>query len=126
MAFAIRHIDHVVLKVADVERSLAFYRDVLGCTLARRNPEKGIVHLRAGTSMLDLVAREGAAGPGANMDHVAFRIEPFDPAAIAAHLAAHGIACGPVVPRFGAEGSGPSIYLADPDGNGVELKGPPA
>jgi catechol 2,3-dioxygenase-like lactoylglutathione lyase family enzyme len=94
--------------------------------VARRNVEKGIVHLRAGTSMLDLVALPEGAGRGENMHHVAFRIDPFDGAAIAAHLASHGVVCGPVVTRFGAEGSGPSVYLTDPDGNGVELKGPPA
>ena len=60
------------------------------------------------------------------MDHVALRVEQFDEAAIRAHLAAHGVAAGPVETRYGAEGDGPSMYIHDPDGNMVELKGPPA
>ena len=53
------------------------------------------------------------------------RVEPFDEAAIRAELAHHGVAAGAVELRYGAEGEGPSIYLADPEGNVVELKGPP-
>jgi extradiol dioxygenase family protein len=60
------------------------------------------------------------------MDHVCFRVEPFDAAAIRAHLGRCGVAAGPVESRFGAEGEGPSIYLKDPEGNALELKGPPA
>ena len=62
---------------------------------------------------------------GHNVDHMCFRVEPFDEPAIRAHLAAQGIAAGPTDARFGAEGEGPSIYLSDPEGNVVELKGPP-
>jgi glyoxylase I family protein len=75
------------------------------------------------------LGREGGAGPakeGRNVDHFALRIAPFDGAALAAHLRAHGIEPGEVVQRYGAEGDGPSMYITDPDGNGVELKGPPA
>ena len=50
--------------------------------------------------------------------------EPFDPAAIRARLAPFGIEPGEVVDRYGAEGTGPSIYFDDPEGNQVELKGP--
>ena len=59
------------------------------------------------------------------MDHFCVRVDPFDADAIARHLEAHGVDPGEVVPRFGAEGSGPSMYIADPEGNTVELKGPP-
>src|SRR5204862_293517 len=51
---------------------------------------------------------------------------PCDEPAIRAHLRQHGVEAGPVEPRYGAEGEGPSIYLSDPEGNVVELKGPPA
>ena len=90
--------------------------------------------LRAGASLIDLVpvdgklGRMGGAAPGSeghNVDHVAVRIAPFDEAAIRAHLQAHGIEAGEVARRYGAEGQGPSLYIADPDGNTVELKGPP-
>ena len=132
--FELQRIDHVVLRVGDPERSLAFYRDVLGCSVARRRDDLGLIHLRCGASMIDLVDVHGklglvggaAAGATArNVDHVCLRIEPFDESALVAHLATHGLQPrGPVQDNFGAEGDGPSIYLQDPDGNAVELKGP--
>ena len=131
----IRDIDHVVLRVVDLDRMLRFYGDALGCAIERRQDEIGLVQLRAGRSMVDLVpvdgklGRAGGAAPGKegrNVDHVCFRVEPFDETAIRAHLAAHGVEAGPLESRYGAEGEGPSIYLADPEGNVVELKGPPA
>jgi catechol 2,3-dioxygenase-like lactoylglutathione lyase family enzyme len=130
----IRDIDHVVLRVRDLDRALAFYCDALGCTIERRQEDIGLIQLRAGRSLIDLVpisGKLGAAGgapPGAqarNVDHFCVRVEPFDEAAIRAHLARCAIAAGPTEPRFGAEGRGPSIYITDPDGNTVELKGPP-
>ncbi|HET8877000.1 MAG TPA: VOC family protein [Casimicrobiaceae bacterium] len=131
----IRDIDHLVLRVVDVEAMLAFYRDVLGCSIERRRDELGLVQLRAGRSMIDLVpvdgklGRAGGAAPGSegrNLDHFCLRVEPFDEPAIRRHLQAAGIAAGEAVPRYGAEGEGPSIYVTDPEGNMVELKGPPA
>jgi len=130
----LREIDHVVLRIADLAPMLAFYCDVLGCSIARAEPEIGLHQLRAGRSLLDLVVvdsplgRKGGPAPAAlghNMDHVCFRVEPFDAARITAELARHGIAAGAVTRRHGAEGFGPSIYIADPEGNTVELKGPP-
>ena len=134
MTFNIKGIDHVVLRVADVERALRFYCDALGCREERRVEEIGLIQLRAGASLIDIVGvdselgRLGGAGPsaeGRNMDHFCLRIEPFDEAALRAHLAAHGIEAGEVKKRYGAQGHGPSLYIADPDGNTVELKGPP-
>ena len=129
----IRHIDHVVLRVADLDAMIAFYCRALGCSIERRQDEIGLVQLRAGSCLVDLVAVEGKLGraggaeparEGRNMDHLCFRVEPFDIDAIRSHLAAHGVEAGPVESRYGAEGSGPSIYLADPEGNVIELKGP--
>lgn len=134
MTIHIRDIDHVVLRVAELERSLHFYRDVLGCAVEKVQERFGLWQLRAGRSLIDLVTldgeigRAGGAGPGAagrNMDHLCLRVEPFDAAALLAHLDAHGVAHGGVEQRYGAEGTGPSIYCNDPDGNTVELKGPP-
>lgn len=131
----IRDIDHLVLRVNNLASMLHFYREVLGCPVERDVPAIGLVQLRAGRSMIDLVpvdgplGRAGGAAPGPegrNLDHLCLRVEPFDEAALRAHLAAHGITAGPVVSRYGAEGEGPSMYLSDPEGNGVELKGPPA
>lgn len=131
--FAVQRLDHVVLRVRDLDRSEAFYRTVLGCEVARRRDDLGLRHLRAGASMIDLVAVDGplglrggaAAGASArNLDHLCLRVAPFDEAALVAHLAAHGLAPhGPATRNFGAEGDGPSLYLDDPDGNTIELKG---
>ena len=134
MTFQVLGLDHVVLRVRDIDRALAFYRDVLGCALERSLEDFGLYQLRAGRSLIDLVpveselGRMGGAPPGSdgrNMDHFALAIVPFDPEALRAHLEAHGIAMGEVARRYGAEGQGPSIYIEDPDGNTVELKGPP-
>jgi len=130
----IRDIDHIVLRVLDLPAMLRFYCEGLGCHVERRQDEIGLIQLRAGRSMIDLVpvdgklGRAGGAAPGKqghNVDHVCFRVDPFDEAAIRAHLASLDIAAGPVESRYGAEGEGPSIYLRDPQGNTVELKGPP-
>jgi glyoxylase I family protein len=127
-------LDHLVLRVVDLPRMLQFYCEVLGCTLQRRQDDIGLVQLRAGRSLIDLVpvqgplGRSGGAAPGPqgrNLDHFCLRVEPFDEAALRERLAAHGVAAGAVEMRFGAEGEGPSIYLDDPEGNVVELKGPP-
>lgn len=130
----IRELDHVVLRVVDLEAMLQFYSGVLGCPVERREEAQGLVQLRAGRSLLDLVpveGRIGRAGGGPpdpqrrNMDHFCFRVDPFDEALIRAHLAAAGVEAGAVYPRYGAEGEGPSLYVTDPEGNTVELKGPP-
>jgi glyoxylase I family protein len=130
----LRGLDHLVLRVADLDAMLRFYVDALGCTVERRRDDIGLVQLRAGSSLIDLVpvsgklGRAGGAAPGPegrNLDHFCLRVEPYDEAAIRAQLARHGIAAGPVELRYGAQGEGPSIYLADPEGNVVELKGPP-
>lgn len=128
-------LDHLVLRVVDLDAMLGFYVGVLGCAVERRRDAIGLVQLRAGRSMIDLVLVDGQLGQmggaapgveGRNLDHFCLRVEPFDDAAIRAHLALHGIDAGKTESRFGAEGEGPSIYVTDPEGNVVELKGPPA
>ena len=131
--FVVQRIDHVVFRVSDLERSIGFYGAVLGCEVVRRREHLGLVHLRAGASMIDLISVDGKLGArggaaagsaGRNLDHLCLRIEPFDEAAIVRHLAAHGLAPhGPAVTNFGAEGDGPSLYFDDADGNTIELKG---
>lgn len=132
--FKLRKLDHVVLRVRDLDASLRFYCEALGCTVEKHQDAVGLMQVRAGDSLIDLVpldgklGRMGGAGPGAegrNLDHFAIQIAPYDEAAIRAHLAAHGVAIGEAGRRYGAEGDGPSLYLRDPDGNVVELKGPP-
>jgi catechol 2,3-dioxygenase-like lactoylglutathione lyase family enzyme len=130
----IREIDHVVLRVANLDSMLHFYCDALGCNVERRQETLGLVQLRAGSSLIDLVpvngklGRAGGAAPaaqGRNMDHFCVRVEPFDEEAIRSHLAKCGYSAGAAEPRYGAEGEGPSLYVTDPEGNVVELKGPP-
>jgi len=132
-AIEIRGLDHVVLRVADLERALRFYCDVLGCTEERRVDALGLVQLRAGAALIDLVpvdsplGRHGGPAPGEagrNVDHFALQLERLDEALLRAHLEAHGVEPGDVAQRYGAQGMGPSMYLRDPDGNTVELKGP--
>ena len=131
--FTLRAIDHVVLRVVDLDRMARFYQDVLGCTEERTQAEIGLYQLRAGASLIDLVTVDGKLGAmggaapgteGRNLDHFAIAITPFDEPAIRAHLARHDIAIEQAWPRYGAEGEGPSIYIRDPEGNIVELKGP--
>ena len=134
--FRVQRIDHVVFRVKDLGESIAFYRSVLGCEVARQREHLGLVHLRAGASMIDLVSVDGKLGsrggaaPGRearNMDHLCLRIEPFNEPDLVAHLGNHGVApLGGAEVNFGAEGDGLSLYFADPDGNIIELKGPPA
>ena len=132
--FRLVALDHLVLRVVDLERMLHFYCDALGCTIEKRQEAIGLIQLRAGTALIDLVPIDGKLGSaggappgkeGRNLDHFCFRVEPFDESTIREQLARHGYAAGPVEKRYGAEGQGPSIYVTDPEGNVVELKGPP-
>ena len=126
-------IDHAVFRVKDLARMEAFYLDALGCEVVRRREDLGLVHVRVGRSLVDLVSvdgklgREGGAAPGAegrNVAHLCLRVEPFDPAAIQARMKALGISASEASSNFGAEGEGLSLYLQDPEGNTLELKGP--
>lgn len=133
--FQLRHIDHVVLRVRDLAAMQAFYCGVLGCTVERSQEGIGLLQLRAGDSLIDLVpvdgklGRMGGAAPGEggrNLDHLCLSVMPFERDAILAHLQAHGVPIGEFGVRYGAEGEGPSQYLSDPEGNVIELKGPPS
>jgi catechol 2,3-dioxygenase-like lactoylglutathione lyase family enzyme len=131
----IKRLDHLVIRAQDAETMIKFYCDVLGCTVERRSSfEFGLVQLRAGESLIDIVridselGRMGGAAPGKkgrNLDHFCVRLEAFKEEAIRDHLARHGVIGSKLETRYGAEGSGPSIYIQDPEGNTVELKGPP-
>ena len=132
--FQIKHLDHLVLRVSDLQATMRFYIDVLGCPVEKIQEDLGLYQLRAGSALIDLVpidgelGRKGGAAPGKearNLDHFCLRVEPYDADAIIAHLKRHGVETGPVTSRYGAEGQGPSIYVHDPEGNVVELKGPP-
>jgi catechol 2,3-dioxygenase-like lactoylglutathione lyase family enzyme len=130
---SIREIDHLVLRVVNPDSMIRFYSEVLGCTVERRQDEIGLIQLRAGRSLIDLVPVEGKLGSaggvapgeeGRNLDHFCLRIDPFNETEIRAHLATNNVDAGQVESRYGAEGEGPSLYISDPEGNVVELKGP--
>lgn len=133
-AFVVQQIDHVVLRVRDPDASIHFYVDILGCKVVKRRDDLGLIHIAVGSSMIDLVTINGPLGKrggaaagseGRNVDHLCLRIEPFDEAELTRHLAAFGIVpIGPAEVNFGAEGDGYSLYIRDPDGNTIELKGP--
>ncbi|WP_151446006.1 VOC family protein [Lacisediminimonas profundi] len=128
----IQGLDHIVLRVVDPEAMLRFYCDVLGCTLDRQRDDLGLIQLRAGSALIDLVpvtgklGLQGGAAPGKegrNLDHFCLWVEPFNEEEIRRTLDAAGVAAGPTETRYGARGDGPSIYLQDPEGNTLELKG---
>lgn len=131
----IKRLDHLVIRAQDAETMIKFYCDVLRCTVERHSSfEFGLVQLRAGNSLIDIVrvdselGRKGGAAPGKqgrNMDHFCVRLEPFKEETIREHLAQHGVVGSKLETRYGAEGKGPSIYIQDPEGNTIELKGPP-
>ena len=131
----IKGLDHIVIRARDAEAMIKFYCSVLGCVVERQSsPEFGLVQLRAGDSLIDILrvdselGRMGGAAPGKerrNMDHFCVRLEPCKEETIREHLAQHGVVGSKLETRYGAEGNGPSIYIQDPEGNTVELKGPP-
>ena len=131
-------IDHVVLRVRDLERMAQFYCDVLGCSVEHRLDAVGLVQLRAGSSLIDLLAtanvppqraggRDASSAEAAanNFHHFCVRVEPFAEEEIRERLARHGASCSDLAVNYGAEGKGPGLYFTDPEGNCVELKGPP-
>jgi catechol 2,3-dioxygenase-like lactoylglutathione lyase family enzyme len=131
---AVNGFDHIVLRIRDKAAMLAFYEGVLGLSVDRDRPELGLTHVRLGAQMLDLVTVDGVIGrlgggapgvDGRNLDHFAVQVSPFDEAAIRAHLASHGAEIVEEGDRYGASGDGYSLYVRDPEGNTVELKGPP-
>jgi glyoxylase I family protein len=123
MTFHVERIDHVVLRVRDLAAMVKFYEQALGFKVERTLEHLGLVQMRAGASMLDLVKGERPS-EGGNMDHLCFRIEPFERSQIETRLSPLGIAIGETFQRYGAEGTGSSVYFNDPEGNQIELKGP--
>ncbi len=125
--------DHLVLRISDVERSLRFYQDVVGCAVDWARPDLGLYHLRVGDSLIDLVDITGPLGgdgvsvpEGAprNLDHFCLIVDPFEEAAIREFLGSHGIEASSAAERYGARGNALSIYFHDPDGNQIEFKAP--
>jgi glyoxylase I family protein len=120
----VAEIDHVVLRCRDQDRTLDFYTRVLGLCEERRIAQIGLVQLRAGRSMIDLVpAGAPRVETALNVDHVCLGVEARDLNDVVAYLRAQSVeVIGEPAMRYGAHGQGLSIYLRDPEGNVVELK----
>ncbi|MEW6128840.1 MAG: VOC family protein [Acidobacteriota bacterium] len=132
--FEIQQLDHLVIRVRNLETMVQFYCEVVGCSMDKRNEDLGLAHLRAGKSMIDLISVDGKLGlaggkapenEGHNLDHLCLRIEPFDLASLLAHLQKHRVEASALYHNYGAEGYGPSLYIRDPEGNTIEFKGAP-
>jgi catechol 2,3-dioxygenase-like lactoylglutathione lyase family enzyme len=130
--FRIKAIDHIVIRSVDLAKMTSFYRDALGCEVEKRRDDLGLVHLRAGRSLIDLISADGKLGraggvapaaEGRNMAHLCLSIEPFEIKELRAHLERLGVSVGEEEQNYGAEGDGPSVYISDPEGNVIELKG---
>ncbi|RDX36386.1 VOC family protein [Kangiella sp. HD9-110m-PIT-SAG07] len=125
-------IDHIVLRTSMLKEMLNFYCDVLGCRVERETSEElGLIQLRAGTALIDLVTVDGKLGRmggGApteknnNLDHFCLQLKPISEEAIQRHLKLHDIETDGFDKRYGAQGFGQSIYIQDPEGNTVELR----
>jgi glyoxylase I family protein len=122
--FKVAELDHVVLRCVDEKRALDFYTRELGLIEERRLDAIGLIQLRAGSSLVDLVpASHARAEDAPNMDHFCLGIDADDMAAVAASLRARGIdVLGEPAMRYGARGNGLSVYIHDSEGNVVELK----
>lgn len=120
-------LDHIVLSVADVDRSLAFYRDLLQLPVEReadfRAGTRPFLSVRIGTSLIDLLPTET---PTLGLDHLCLAVEGLQDEELVAWLRDHDVPVqrGPVEVD-GARGVGTAVYVTDPDGHTVELKSYP-
>jgi glyoxylase I family protein len=124
----VAELDHVVVRCRDQAQSLDFYTRILGLTEERRFDPIGLIQLRAGASLIDLVpADPPPTQEGRNVDHFCLGVEAPDMEALAAWLKSQRVeVLGEPTPRYGARGTGLSLYVLDPDGNIVELKQMPS
>ncbi|HVN90720.1 MAG TPA: VOC family protein [Candidatus Binataceae bacterium] len=122
--FKVAELDHVVLRCRDQARALDFYTRIIGLHEERRVEHIGLIQLRAGTSLVDLIpAKEPRVEAGANVDHYCLGLDTKDLDATIAYLKSQGVELlSEPTTRYGARGNGLSIYIRDPEGNVVELK----
>jgi glyoxylase I family protein len=131
--FALEGIDHVLLLVRGMREAVQFYADVLGCSIEGELLEFAMLQLRAGGALIDLVDVNASSGQwavpniagGRNLDHLCIAIGKYDVQRLRSHLANHGVEIIEEGTHKGALGHSLSIYVKDPSGNTIELKGPP-
>jgi glyoxylase I family protein len=123
LPFVVEELDHVVLRCRDQARMLEFYVRVLGLVEERRLDAIGLIQLRAGRSLIDLVPGGGdESRTDPNVDHVCLAVRAPDVDAVVAHLMAAGVELiGEPAVRYGARGYGLSVYCRDPEGTVIEL-----
>jgi len=131
----ITELDHIVLNVADIDRSLAFYTQVLGLRGERihefKEGKAGFPSVRINEdTIIDLfpvkgsgVAQKSGEKKEANLNHFCFVVEKEDFSGLIDYLKGHGVSIrqGPIS-RWGARGRATSVYFLDPDGNEVEIR----
>ncbi len=122
--FKTAELDHLVLRCRDQTAMLAFYTEVIGLNEERRVDAIGLIQLRAGSSLIDLIpAAARSAGAGRDLDHFCLGVEIADLRSAIDYLRGRGVeVAGEPATRYGARGVGLSIYIRDPEGNLVELK----
>ena len=131
--FRLEGIDHILLLVDGMAEARAFYEEVLSCRFEEALPQYGMAVLRAGAALINLVDISAAEGSwalpqvtgGRNLDHYCLALGPCDEKALRQHLAHHGIEIIEELIHAGARGESLSLYVRDPSGNVIELKGPP-
>ncbi len=131
--FVLKGIDHLLLLVSGMRQALTFYCDVLGCRIESELQEYGMVQLRVGGALIDLVDIDASEGHwarpevngGRNVDHVCIAVAAYDERQLRNHLADHDVKIIEEGLHGGARGNSLSIYFRDPSGNTIELKGPP-
>lgn len=131
--FGLDGIDHVLLLVEGMKRAERFYTQVLGCVIESRLPQYGMLQLRAGAALIDLVdisAKEGSwavppVAGGRNLDHLCLALGAHDKVRLRTHLARHRVRVIEEGVHAGSRGESFSLYVRDPSGNVIELKGPP-
>ncbi|MCG9695624.1 VOC family protein [Shewanella sp. Isolate11] len=127
----VKGLDHVVLRTTSLEDMLSFYVDILNCPLERQLLAEGLIQLRAGNALIDIVTCDSPLGKlggkppqqdGRNVDHICLQIAPCEEKALLNYLEVNDISHQGFTQRYGAEGFGRSVYIEDPEGNVVELK----
>ena len=116
----IKGLDHIVLRTNQIDQMQAFYCDVLGCKVERVNKAVGLVHLRAGEHLIDLLYVDQSP-TGKNLEHFCLRVESFNYDILQKHFQNHGIETLRYGNRYSGLGHGFSFYVSDPDGNEIEF-----
>lgn len=118
--FNIQGFDHIVLRTCQIDKMQAFYCDVLGCQVEKINKDVGLIHLRAGDHLIDLL-QVNQPPTDKNLAHFCLRIKPFNHAELQDYFHQHGLTIARYDRRYSGLGYGFSFYVCDPDGNEVEF-----